>query len=107
MTAAADVVLAELRTGPATIAELAGWTSLPRRDVEAAIQELRLAGVPICSDATGVRIARDADELARSNAALRRRAMTQLLTLRAQRRAERRLRDAETRPLVLFPEAVA
>lgn len=76
---------------PATIAELATWLHVPRRTIEAAIQDARLAGVPIVSDSNGVHLAADATEAATCADALRRRAISQLLTARALRQTARRM----------------
>lgn len=80
-----------LTRGPATLSELARWMQVPRRTVEQTVQEARLAGVAIISDGNGVHLAADATEAAQCAAALRRRAITQLLTARAMRNAARRM----------------
>ncbi len=75
-----------------TIEELR-WSAagrLSRREVEAAILALRLAGEPICSDGTGVWLGTP-DELAACIERLRARARTQLVTCRALRRTLRRM----------------
>lgn len=87
--------------GPATIRDIALDLGASRRDVEQAIQQLRLEGNPICSGAAGVRLARTADELAASNRSLHHRLREQYRTLRAQRRAEAQLRARENRDLTL------
>ena len=85
----------QLIHGPATLAELARWMQVPRRTVEQTVQEARLAGVAIISDGNGVHLAADATEAAACDAALRRRAITQLLTARAMRRAAKRMAQEE------------
>jgi hypothetical protein len=98
VTPEAAEVLADLRDGQTwTIAALATNHGWPRRTVEACLQELRLAGEPIVTDAYGVHLARSADEVAECVAALRRRAVHQMLTARALRRTARRMREAELR----------
>ena len=87
---------------PATIAELAQWLRVPRRDIEKAIQEARLAGVPLVTDADGVRLAKDAAEAADCAARLRSRAISQLLTSRALRKTARRMREAEAQQPTLW-----
>ena len=78
-----------------TIDDLRRALDLPRRAVEEAIQELRLAENPIATGQDGVRLARTADELAVSNRILGHRLSEQAATLEAQERAEARLRRAE------------
>ena len=63
---------------------------LSRREVEAAILALRLAGEPICSGPDGVWLGTP-DELAECIERLRARARTQLVTCRAMRRTLRRM----------------
>lgn len=86
---------------PHTIAELAAYLEVSRRDVEQAVQSLRLAGNPIATGQDGVRLARTADELAESNRSLHHRLREQYRTLRAQRRAEAQLRARESAELTL------
>src|SRR3989337_1382471 len=78
-----------------TIRELATALDLPRRVIEEAVQELRLAENPIATGQRGVRWARTADELAVSTRILGHRLREQSATLEAQERAEARLRRAE------------
>jgi len=78
-----------------TIRELATALDLPRRVIEEAVQELRLAENPIATGQDGVRLARTADELASSNRVLGHRLREQAATLEAQQRAEATLRKAE------------
>jgi hypothetical protein len=99
LSPAARVVLAVLegRDGePITLRDLADFTgpSFRRRDVEMACQELRLAGQPIVSTSDGVRLG-TADEALACAAALRKRAITQLVTSRALRVTARRMKEAE------------
>lgn len=86
---------------PFTIRDIALRLSVSRREIEEAIQMLRLAGNPISSGQHGVRMARTAAELAESNRSLHHRLRAQYQTLRAQRRAEARLRVRETGELTL------
>ncbi len=80
---------------PIPIDRLSQVTGLPRRSVEAAVQELRLAGVPIVSGDGGVRIAETAAEVEDCVKRLQARAVTQLSTVRALRRTSQRMRVAE------------
>lgn len=80
---------------PATIADIARWEGVPRRVVEQTIQEARLAGYALVTDADGVRLAKDAAEALECCEALRRRLRTQYQTLRAMQKTARRLRDRE------------
>lgn len=76
---------------------LAAMTGLPRRAVEQAIEELRHQGEPVCSATSwpmGVYLAATPAELAESVGALRRRALHQLLTVRALKRTLRRWETA-------------
>jgi len=66
------------------------------RRVQAACQEARLAGWPIVSDGDGMRLEDDPAAVAMCALALRRRAITQLLTSRALRRTGARMREPMT-----------
>ena len=83
-----------------TIAEIAHRTGATRRAVEGSIEELRRAGVPVCSGSHGVWITSDPDELLAQYRALRRRALRQLANLREIPRTAERLR----KPLTLWAE---
>lgn len=83
--------------GPTKQPELAQRLGVPVREVQEAIQRLRVGGEPICSGDAGVWLARDADELAASNRRLHHRLREQYRTLRAQRRAEVKLRLRDQR----------
>ena len=78
-----------------TIADLARWCIVPRRLIEEAVENLRLAGHPIIGDAHGLHLAKDADELAAYIEARRRRLVTVYAGTRALRGALRRMRAAE------------
>ena len=65
------------------------------RNVQAAIAALRLRGVPVCSDATGLWRASTSQEALEAADALRRRYITQAYAARALRRAARRMAAAE------------
>jgi Mn-dependent DtxR family transcriptional regulator len=83
----ADVVYARLFWGkPRTIGELAEDLAVPRRMVEASIEELRRRGAPICSGSRGVWLTQDADELLDQYRRLRRRAIHQLANIRRMRK---------------------
>jgi Mn-dependent DtxR family transcriptional regulator len=89
----ADVVYARLFWGkPRTIGELAEDLAVPRRMVEASIEELRRRGAPICSGSRGVWLTQDADELLANYRRLRSRAIHQLANLRGMQRTARNLR---------------
>jgi hypothetical protein len=97
-----DRVLRLLANASATQEDIAKACHLPVRSVQAAIQELRLAGQPIITDPEGswrgMRLARDADEAMACAVALRRRLATQYLTYRALRGTARRMYLAERKP---------
>jgi biotin operon repressor len=81
--------------GPLPIAEIAALCSLSRRDVESAVEELRLAGEPIVGDGRGLHLTENPDELAAYLDARRRRMASIYLGNRALRRTVTRLRDAK------------
>jgi len=91
--------------GGHTIRELAIILAVSRREVEEAIQSLRLQGNPIATGQRGVKLANSAAELAESNRSLHHRLKAQYQTLRAQRRAEARLRERETSQPTLWGAA--
>lgn len=68
------------------------------RRVQAATQELRLARWPVVSDGDGIRLSDDVAEVRACALALRRRAITQLVTARALREAA----DAMALPRTLW-----
>lgn len=76
MTPLERAVLEELTATPATLDELARWTSESRRSVEEAIQALRLRGEPILADGRGVWLSTDPDEIRRVVRARRRRELS-------------------------------
>lgn len=78
------------------LAEKMGWST---REVELEINRYRLAGIPILSDQDGYWIAQTADEVRGCADRLRRRAVNQLLTSRALRRAAKRMAAKEAAPL--------
>ena len=88
-------VLSRLSVTPVTLAELARATGETRRSVERAVQALRLAGHPIVTDGSGVRLAHDAGDALTCADRLRHRAIVQLLTARALRRAGQRMAATE------------
>jgi biotin operon repressor len=92
----ADVVYARLFWGkPRTIGELAEDLAVPRRMVEASIEELRRRGAPIVSGPRGIHLTQDPEELLRSYRQLRSRAIHQLANLRAMQRTASNLRGYE------------
>lgn len=70
------------------------------RRVQAATQELRLAGWPVVTDGEGVRLATDPAEVRECAEALRRRAVTQWKTARALRATAEHM----AAPMTLWPE---
>ena len=105
----AERVLRLLTNAGAFQADIASACDLPLRSVQEILQGLRLAGHPIISDGTGVRLAHTADEAMACAVALRRRAINQLLTARAMRHTARRMADEEARQhnLTLWRELVS
>lgn len=85
-----------------TIRDLAIEAGVSRREVEQAVQQLRLADNPIATGQRGVRLAHTADELAESYRSLHHRLREQYRTLRAQRRAEAALRTREAGDLTFW-----
>lgn len=100
-------LLGLLSAEPVTLARLAARAGVTRREAEQAVQEMRLAGHPIVSDGAGVRLARGATDALTCADRLRRRALGQLLTARALRRAGYRMADEEAsrRRLTLWDAA--
>ena len=84
------------RRSPITQADLAFGLDMPVRTVQECIESLRLARYPIVSGSDGMRLSDDPQEVAACAAALRRRAITQLLTARSLRRTARALRTDPT-----------
>ena len=91
------------RDSAITYGELAERLNVPRRTVEKAIQQMRLAGVPVITGNDGVWLAETALEAQQAAQALRRRAITQLVTARALRAAGKRM--AAIRQQTLWEEA--
>jgi biotin operon repressor len=90
--ALADVVYGRLLWGkPRTIGELAEDLAVPRRMLEASIEELRRRGAPIVSGPRGIHLTQDADELLANYRRLRSRAIHQLANLRGMQRTARNL----------------
>jgi biotin operon repressor len=85
--------------------QLAAAMDCTTREVEAAIQQHRLAGAAILSSSAaksaGYRLARNAAEVNECLERLRHRALHQLVTVRALRLTRDRLRAEESRPLVV------
>jgi biotin operon repressor len=97
---ARDVVQPALGWGAAaaqTYEALSARLDLPRRDIEAAVEELRRSGAPICTGSRGVWLTQDPAELREQYRRLRRRALHQLANLRQMLRTA----DAMERPLVM------
>ncbi len=97
-----SAVLAALDAQPATLRSVALRAGLPRRRVEEAIEAIRRDGIAlVCSGPEGVWLARSVSEAAENIEARRRRAITQLQTVRGERRLLRRLAE----PLTLWEGA--
>ncbi len=91
----ADLIYGHLNYGagrPRTIGELAEDLAVPRRMVEASVEELRRRGAPICTGSRGVWLTQSADELIDQYRRLRRRAIHQLANLRAMQRTAQTMR---------------
>lgn len=80
-------------SGPLTIEEIRAFVRASRRDVEAAVEELRLAGEPIVGGSDGLHITEDATELERYVDARRRRIVSIYMGNRSLRRTARRMRE--------------
>lgn len=93
MTTELDVLTSLRHASPLTIAQLARFCHASRRDIEAAIETLRLEGQPIVADGKGLRLTQDPAELASYLEARRRRLVTQYRGTRALRRALRRMQE--------------
>lgn len=97
----ADLVAdSSMRIGPSTLDELARLASLPRRAVEAAVNELALAGYPVVTatsgDDRGVRLTDDPAEVRACADALGRRVSHQYRRVRALRRTAAALSQPKT-----------
>jgi biotin operon repressor len=91
----AERVLRLLTNADTTQADMAFVLGLSIRQVQSALQQLRLAGHPILSNGDGIRLAQTADEALACAAALRKRALHQWVTARALRRTGRAMRVRE------------
>lgn len=97
-------VLRLLRTTGSTIDELRLILRVPRREIEGAVEELRLRGEPIVGGSEGLRLTEDPAELERYIEGRRRRMASIYLGSRALRRTLRHLRE---RTDLVFWEDVA
>ena len=95
MTPTERVLLLLTLDGPQTLDELAHRLGLPRRTVERAIQALRLGGHAIGSDDRGVWLAHTRAEGLEAYRRLRSRALEQLHTASAVKRAAYRLPEMD------------
>jgi hypothetical protein len=98
-----------LRIAPATIDDLRLMLRVSRREVEEAVESLRLAGEPIVASNDGLRLTENPDELAAYVEARRRRAVSIYLGTRALRRTTARMREVqdEQNGLTLFGDVAA
>lgn len=94
-----------LRMAPATIDDLRLMIHVSRREVEEAVESLRLKGEPIIGGTDGLRITEDPDELAAYLEARRRRAAQIHRGTMRLRSTLRRMREA--RDLTLFGDVAA
>jgi hypothetical protein len=91
-----------------TKAQIAADLGIPSRDVEAEIERLRKSSeAAICSDGHGYWRPLSAAEYAENVDRRRRRALSQLVTVRGERRYVKRWNAREARPLVFDWEVVA
>lgn len=95
MSPDATRVLRLLGNASVTQADMAFVLDLSIRSIQAACEELRRTGYPVLSSGDGVRLAQTAKEALGCAAALRSRAIHQLLTARALRATARRMRVRE------------
>lgn len=98
-------VLRLLRTTSSTIDELRLILRVPRREIEGAVEELRLRGEPVIGGSEGLRLTEDPAELAKYLDARRRRMASIYLGSRALRRTLRRMQ--ERADLTLFGDIAA
>lgn len=105
---AADLVHVALGRGAdnaESIGSLAERLYLSRRQVEQAVQTLRLQGVAVASGRAGVWITDDPVDLWATYSGLRRRVISQMQTVWAVRKTARRLRDKSYVQETLFDPA--
>jgi biotin operon repressor len=88
------IALPRGRDNAVSMSEMAEKLSLGRRQVELAIQALRLDGIPVASGSDGVWIG-DVNDMAATAHILRGRLISQYRTLRAVRGTTARLRAAQ------------
>lgn len=81
-----------------TLSRLAELTGQSRRAIEAAIQDARLSGVPICTDHRGAWLAVSPQEAREQAARLRSRAIHQMETAQALERAADKMGQQEAFP---------
>jgi hypothetical protein len=79
--------------GPLTIEEVRSFVRVSRREVEAAVEELRLRGEPIVGGNDGLHVTEDPVELEAYVDARRRRIASIYLGCRSLRRTARRMRE--------------
>ena len=88
-------MISHLRYSPLTKRALAEAAGCSTRDVELAMQQARLDGLPVISDSDGYRLSDDPAEVRACADALARRLVSQYRTVRALRETARRLERAQ------------
>lgn len=108
MTAQSEI-LHWLRIAPATIEDLRLMVHVSRREIEEAVESLRLKGEPIIGGANGLRLTEDPAELERYIEGRRRRMASIYLGSRALRSTLRHMREVqdEQAGLTLFGDVAA
>lgn len=79
-----------------TISDLAGLLDVPRRAIEEAVEDLRLAGHPIVGGGSGVKLTRNVNEIRDYVQSRRSRTLAVAKGTRAMLAAARRLEDGGT-----------
>lgn len=100
----ASIVATQLgfgRDNARTIGDIQERLNVPRRTVEAAIEQLRRSGSPVCTGSDGAWLTDSATELRQHADALRSRAVTVMLGARALRATARRYERSQQLRLAL------
>jgi len=102
-----DIVLVHLGRGrdhAESLGSLQERVGAPRRAIEAAVQSLRLRGLPVASGAEGVWLG-DAADVEATLRSLRGRMRSQYQTMLALRKTLRQMRKSDVEQTTLFGEA--